>query len=155
MTKFCQPLDLTVNGFPKPSMARTFNDWYTGQVRAQLDKGVNIDEIEIELRLSLMKPFYAGWLVDFYNHMTSGEKKKVIDNGWTSSSIKDAIPLSLDSLPSIDPFHDIAPMIADPSGSPPIPNHTVYGFSREVKSIGYSRDAESSDEEVTGTYSMF
>ena len=54
-----------------------------------------------------------GWLI-FYNHMPSGAEKKV-DSGSTSSGIKDAIALGLDSLPSIDPFHDIAPMVADPS----------------------------------------
>ena len=43
MTEFYQPLDLTVNGFAKRFMARNFNDWYTEQVSAQLDKGVNID----------------------------------------------------------------------------------------------------------------
>ena len=37
-------------------------------------------------------------------------------------------------------------MIADPRGSPPIPNHGVYVLSPKVKSIGYSRDAELSDE---------
>ena len=116
---------------------------------AQLDKGVTIDELDIKLRLSLMKQLHAGWLVDFYNHMPSGAEKKV-DSESTSSGIKDAIALGLDSLPSIGPFHDIAPMIADPSGSPPIPNHAVYDLSPEVKSIRYSTDAESSDEEVCG-----
>ena len=75
------------------------------------------------------------------------QRKKVIDSRWTLSGIKDAIALDLDSLPSIDPVHDISPMIADPSGIPPIPIHAVYDLSPEVKSIGCSRDAESSDEE--------
>ena len=116
MTKFYQTLDLTVNGSAKRFMARNFNDWYTEQVSAQLDKGVNIDKIDIKLRFSLMKLLHAVWLVDFYNQMISGEEKKVIDSGWTSSGIKDAIALGLDSMFSIDPFHDISPMIANPSG---------------------------------------
>ena len=128
-------------------MARKFNDWYTGQVSAQLDKGVSTDEVDIKLHLSLMKPLHAGWLVDFYNHMTSGAEKKVIDKGWTSSGIKDATALGLDSLLSIEPLRNIATMIADPRGSLSIPSHAVYDLSPEVKSIGYSRDAESSDEE--------
>ena len=147
MTKFYQPLDLTVNGFSKQFMAQNFNDWYTGQVSARLDKGVNIDEIDINLLLSLMKPLHTEWLVDFYNNTTSGTEKKVIDSGWTSSSIKDAVALGLDSLPSIGPFSDIAPLIEIPNGSPPIPNQAVYDVSSEVKSVAYSRDAESSNEE--------
>ena len=58
--KFYQPLDLTVNGYAKRFMARKFNHWYTEQVSAQLDKGVTIDEIDIKLRLSLLKPLHAG-----------------------------------------------------------------------------------------------
>ena len=42
----------------------------------QLDKGVAIDEIDIKLRLSLLKPLHAECLVDFYNHMTSSAAKK-------------------------------------------------------------------------------
>ena len=56
MTKFYQLLDLTVNGFTKRFMVRKFSDWYTEQVSAQLDRGVPISEIDIKLRLSLLKP---------------------------------------------------------------------------------------------------
>ena len=63
MTKFYQPLHF--NGFSNRFMARKFNDWYAGQVSAQLDKGVDINEIDIKWRLYLMKPLHAGWLVDF------------------------------------------------------------------------------------------
>ena len=148
MTKFYQPLDLTVNGFAKHVMARNLNDWYTELVSAQLDKGVNIDKIDIKLRFSLKKPLHAVWLVDFYSQMTSGEEKKVIDSGWISSGIKDAIALGLDSMLSIDPFHDISSMIANPSGSTPLPNHAICDLTPEVNLIGYSRHVvESSDEE--------
>ena len=119
MTKFYQPLDLTVNGYEKRFMAQKFNDWYTQQVSAQLDKGIAIDEIDIKLRLSLLKPLHAEWLVDFYNHMTSGAAKKIIDSGWASSGIEDTISMGLDSLPSIDPFSDIAPMIVELHESSP------------------------------------
>ena len=71
---------------------------------AKLDKGIAIDEIDIKLRLSLLKPLHAEWLVDFYNHMTSGAAKKIIDSGWASSGIEDAINMGMDSLPSIDPL---------------------------------------------------
>ena len=91
MTKFYQPLDLTVNGYAKRFMARKFNDWCMQQVSAQLDKGIAIDEVDIKLCLSLLKPLHAEWLVDFYNHMTSGAAKKIIDSGWASSGIEDAI----------------------------------------------------------------
>ena len=76
MIKFYQRLDLTLNGFSKLFMTGKFNDWDTGQVCAQLDKGVLINEIDIKLRLPLMKPLHAGWLVNFHNHITSGAKEE-------------------------------------------------------------------------------
>ena len=58
---------------------------------ARLDKGIAIDEVDIKLSLSLLKLLHAEWLVDIYNHMTSGAANKIIDSGWASSGIEDAI----------------------------------------------------------------
>ena len=63
-------------------------------------------EIDIKLRLSLLKPLHAEWVTDFYNYMTSGAAKKVIESGWVSSGIRDVVRLGLSELPSIDPFQD-------------------------------------------------
>ena len=65
---------------------------------AQLHKGIAIDEIDIKLRLSLLKPLHGEWLVDFYKHITSGAAKKIVDIGWASFGIEDAINIGLDSL---------------------------------------------------------
>lgn len=64
MTYFSQPLDLC-----QKIMARKFNDWFTVQVDAQLQKGVPIDEIDIKLHLSLLKPLHATWMTILYDHM--------------------------------------------------------------------------------------
>ena len=120
---------------------------------AQLDKGIAIDEIDIKLRLSPLKPLHAEWLIDFYNHMTSGAAKKIINSGWTLSGIEDAINMSLNSLPSIDPISDIAPMMVELNESrPPFHNHAICDLSPELKSIGYAReDVLDEEEEVWGS----
>ncbi|XP_057314078.1 uncharacterized protein LOC130655351 [Hydractinia symbiolongicarpus] len=79
MTKYYQPLDLTVNGFAKWYMSNKFNDWYTKKLSEELDKGVPIDEISINFWLSLLKLLHAEWITNFYNHMTSSTVKNDIE----------------------------------------------------------------------------
>ena len=67
MTNFLQPLDLTVNGYVKKFMRGKFNVWYSLQIGNQLDAGKQLQEIDVPLRLSLLKPLYAEWLVECYN----------------------------------------------------------------------------------------
>ena len=57
MTKCYQPLDLTVNGCAKRFLKSKFTEWYSSQVRAYLDNGVSIDDIEVELQLSKSNQF--------------------------------------------------------------------------------------------------
>ena len=91
MTKFYQPLDLTVNDYAKRFLKRKFNEWYSGQVKTQLDKGINIEDVQVGLQSTKLKLIHAGWLVDFYNHMSTSKGKEVIENGWMVAGIYDAI----------------------------------------------------------------
>ena len=148
MTKFYQPLHLTDNGYGKRFMARKFNDCFMQYISVQLDKGIVIDKIDAKLRLSLLKPLHAECLVGFYNHITSGAAKKIIDNRWNSSVTEDAINMCLDSLPLINPFNDIAPMMVELNeSSPPFHNHAICNLLPELKLIGYSREDISDEEE--------
>ena len=51
--------------------------------------------------------------MEFYNHMTTSKWKKIIDNGWKAAGISDALELGSSKMPSIDPFHDIDPIVSD------------------------------------------
>jgi hypothetical protein len=70
-----------------------------------------LEDVQIKLRLSSLKPLHAEWLVDFYNHMTSDKGIPIIKSGWRAAVITDAINLGLENLPSIDPFEEIDPMV--------------------------------------------
>ena len=146
MTKYYQPLDLTVNGYAKKFMSRKFSGWYTQQISLQLEKGVPIDEIDVKLRLSLIKPSHAEWMAHFYNQMTIPESKKVIESGWLAAGIRDAIRLGLSNLPSIDPFEEIAPMKGVATYTVPVPS-SAFAMSTAEKSIGYSRQHDSDDDD--------
>ena len=71
MTNFLQPLYLTVNSYVKKFMCRKFNAWYSLQIGNQLDAGKQLQDIDVPLRLSLLKPCHAEWLVECYYHMTT------------------------------------------------------------------------------------
>ena len=47
MTKYYQPLDLTVNGHAKSYLKNKFDIWCGNQTSKQLDEGVNIDAVVV------------------------------------------------------------------------------------------------------------
>ena len=59
MTKFNQPLNLTVNGHAKKFFKSKFSAWYADQISKQLNEGVKIDEVDVKFRLTTMKPLHA------------------------------------------------------------------------------------------------
>ena len=66
--------------------------------------------VDISLKLSIVKPLHAKWLIEMYNHMTSSEGRDVCLKGWKVAGILDATEKGLDGLQNLDPFHDIDPL---------------------------------------------
>ena len=79
---------------------------YMQQVDNALQVGTKL-EFNIELRLSVIKPLNAKWLVEYYNHISSETGTEVIVNEFKLAGIYDAIRSGKSSLQSIDPFNDI------------------------------------------------
>ena len=77
MTNFLQPLDLTVNGYVKFVRGK-LNAWYPLQIGNQLDAGKQLQDVDVSLRLLLLKPCRAEWLVECYNHMKGTAVQNVI-----------------------------------------------------------------------------
>ena len=82
MTKYYQVLDLTVNKYAKAFTRKKFNEWYAKEIHCQLDAEIPLEEVDVKLRLSVMKPVHVHWMVELYNHMVTGESKKNIESGW-------------------------------------------------------------------------
>ena len=64
---------LTVNGEAKRFMKDKFTTWSSEEVQKQINPG-NGDangEVNVDLRLTALKPLHASWLVDLYNHLSS------------------------------------------------------------------------------------
>ena len=64
MTHIFQPLDLTVNSWAKDFMREKFATWYAGKIKENLDKGEQLENIDIKTPLSVMKPLHATWLIE-------------------------------------------------------------------------------------------
>ena len=73
MTYLLQPLDLTVNGYAKKLISRKFSEWYSSQIMKHLDDGKELHDINIDLKLSKLKPLHAEWMVELYNQMSTAE----------------------------------------------------------------------------------
>lgn len=71
MTHFFQPLDLTVIGEAKRFMKDKFTAWYSNEVKQQIESGGDTTDVNVDLRLTVLKPLHAVWLVDLYNHLTN------------------------------------------------------------------------------------
>ena len=80
MKDLFQPLDLTVNKMAKDYTKQKFSDWFTCQINTGLENGQELDNIEIDYRLSVLKPLHAKWLTSFYNYMTTTKEQEIISN---------------------------------------------------------------------------
>ena len=63
----------------------------------QLADGVMLENVQVKLTLTILKPVHAGWLIEFYNHMTTDKGCDIIKNGWKAAGIIDAICLGLNT----------------------------------------------------------
>ena len=101
MTHLFQPLDLTVNGAAKSYLKRRFTEWCSSQIAKQLDSGKEMEEIEVKLQLSTLKPLHAQWVMDLYNYLTSEKGQAIISNGWKAAAITEAISNASKGLESL------------------------------------------------------
>ena len=98
--------DLTVNREAKKFMKDQFTSWYSAQIQSQLDSGVVLDDVDVDLRLSVLKPIHVTWIVSMYNHLSSSEGRRSIPKGWKKAGVTDAVSGSK-KLPPEDPFEDL------------------------------------------------
>ena len=156
MTYLYQPLDLTVNGYDKKFSKKKFNEWYANQVIQQLDEGKNLYEIEIKLRLSMLKLLHKQWLTDLYNLMTSAEGKNIVLKGWKSAYITEAVQKGLSNLSAlIGPFSDIDPIINFDTVEPNV-EAVIDKTADELEMLGVEtvNDDDTDDDDEEQTYQI-
>ena len=80
-----QPLDLSVNKPAKCFLRGKFEEWYSEKVCSQLSKGTETPVQPVDLRLSVVKPLGAKWMIQLFDHFKA--HPDVIKNGFRAAGI--------------------------------------------------------------------
>ena len=106
VTHFFQPLNLTVNREAKRFIKDKFTTWCSDEVKQQIESGGDCTDINVDLRLTVLKPLHTVWLVDLYNHLSSLVGVGHIAKGWEKAGISSLLDGQTDLSPE-DSFTDI------------------------------------------------
>ena len=76
------------------------------EVKQQIESGGESADIDVDLRLTVLKPLHTVWLVDLYNHLGSLVGVGHIAKGWEKAGISSLLDGQTDLSPE-DSFTDI------------------------------------------------
>ena len=102
MTDQFQPLDLNVKGQAKAFLKGKFKCWYDQQITNQFEGGSSVYDIQVTLKLSVIKSIYVKWLLGLYDQLRNSSD--TIINWFAMDGIKDVLMMEL---PLEDPFADL------------------------------------------------
>ena len=81
-TDLLQPLDQSVNKPAKDFLTRQFQSWYSDQVFEKLKQEKSQ---AIDVRMSVIKPLSANWMIRLYDYMRSNSD--TISSGFAAAGI--------------------------------------------------------------------
>ena len=84
-----QSLDIHVNKAAKSFVSVKYNSWLANEVLKQLRAVKAAVDVKVSLKLSVIKPLLAKWIVDL--HKTLKDDKEMAINGFRSARITEAI----------------------------------------------------------------
>ena len=93
-------------------MKEKFSTWYSEQISQALENGDKLENINIPFKITVLKPLHAKWLVEFYSHIKSGEKREIITRGFERVGITHALKLVSSNLPELDPFAEFSTLVS-------------------------------------------
>ena len=110
-TDVLQPLDLSFNKPLKDHLRSKFQLWYSEQVSKQMDDGKQPEDIEVDMKLSVMKPLSARWIISAYESLRTEDG--IVRGGFVKAGICEAMDeAESDCESENDPFADIDNTIA-------------------------------------------
>ena len=90
LTNKFQPLDISVNKAAKAFFIQNmYNEWFLNEVATQLNRGVDLTDVNITSKSSDLKPLHASWIVDLYEHLK--KETGMIIKGFDSAGITEVV----------------------------------------------------------------
>ena len=59
---YISPLRSPVNRSAKSFFNRQFTEWYSNEIKLRLEAGTKLDDIEVKLTLTALKPLHSTWI---------------------------------------------------------------------------------------------
>ena len=87
MTNIFQPFHLSVNRSCKFFLRREAQPWHFLQIEKQMKEGKKAHEINVDTRISIMKPLHAKWVVLFYDYTKN--HSDIVLAEWRKSKIEE------------------------------------------------------------------
>ena len=87
-TNLFQLLDISVNKSAKCFIDK-YQDWYAEKVLQQLNRVVAAHDVKVDMKLSIMKPLHAKWIIEMYHHLK--RSKQIVISGFRKAHITEAV----------------------------------------------------------------
>ena len=65
MTHIFQSLDLTANRCCKTLLRKNAQDWYSHEIRREMEEVVQAQQIKVDVRMSVLKSLLVSWVTKF------------------------------------------------------------------------------------------
>ena len=79
---------MAVNEPFKCHLKELFSLWYAEKVKERLDNGLSVENVKIDMCMSIIKPIHFGWLMKNVEWLSEQE---VLLRGWKDISILDKL----------------------------------------------------------------
>ena len=91
-------------------MKRRFTKWYSTSIPRQLDEWKVVEDIDVKLSLSILKPMHAERIKNFNDYLTPEEGGKIFSVSLKAAFITEATEKGSKPLDPLDPFYVVDPL---------------------------------------------
>ena len=73
----------------KDRLRSKFSDWYAQEVSKELDAGTQVEEVQIDMWMSVMKELSSRWFISAYDYIQANPD--IVKNGFKKAGISEAL----------------------------------------------------------------